>query len=63
MSNKKMLTVRQAASSLGNTQKHVRDLLYEGKLAGAKKAGGCWLIPAAVVEARLKAREEAAKQP
>jgi len=54
-----MMTVRQAASSLGNTQKYIRDLLYEGKLAGARKAGNRWLIPAAAVEARLKARQQA----
>jgi hypothetical protein len=39
------------------TQKYIRDLLYEGKLAGAKKVGRQWVIPAAIVEARLKARQ------
>jgi len=53
MRNKEMMTVREAASSLGNTQKHVRDLLHEGKLAGARKAGNRWIIPAAAIQARL----------
>ena len=50
------LTVRQAALKLGNTQKYVRDLLYEDKLVGAKKVGRQWVIPAAAVETRIKAR-------
>jgi excisionase family DNA binding protein len=52
------LTVRQAALKLGNTQKFVRDLLYEGKLAGAEKIGKRWLIPAIAVETRIKTRKE-----
>lgn len=57
MTNAKMLTVRQTALSLGHTQKYIRDLLYEGKLAGAKKVGRQWFIPAATVERRLRERE------
>jgi excisionase family DNA binding protein len=57
MSDTKSLTVRQAALKLGNTQKFVRDLLYEGKLPGAYKAGRAWHIPAAAIEQRLKERE------
>ena len=57
MSETKSLTVRQAALTLGNTQKFVRDLLYEDKLPGAYKAGRVWRIPLAAIEQRLKERE------
>lgn len=57
MSDTKSLTVRQAALKLGNTQKFVRDLLYEGKLPGAYKAERAWRIPPAAIEQRLKERE------
>ena len=57
MSDTKSLTVRQAALKLGNTQKFVRDLLYEDKLFGAHKKGRAWRIPAAAIEQRLKERE------
>lgn len=50
------LTVQQAAFRLGVTLKYVRDLLYEGKLPGATKAGRRWVIPTAAVDARLKQR-------
>jgi excisionase family DNA binding protein len=43
---------------LGYTQKYIRDLLYEGKLSGAQKQGREWRIPAAAVEARLRARQK-----
>ena len=59
MSDAKMLSVRKAALRLGHTQKYIRDLLYEGKIAGAKKVGRVWLIPVEAIEARLKAREQA----
>ena len=57
MPDTKTLTVRQAASKLGNTQKHVRDLLYEGKLPGAYKKDRAWRVPLAAIEQRLKERE------
>jgi excisionase family DNA binding protein len=53
----KGLTVQQAAMQLGVSLKYVRDLLYEQKLQGALKKGRVWQIPAAAVEARLKARQ------
>ena len=59
MKQDKNLTVRQAAGRLGVTLKYVRDLLYEGKLSGARKTGKRWMIPAAAVEERLKDRERA----
>jgi excisionase family DNA binding protein len=46
--------VREAALRLGFTQKYVRDLLYEGKLPGARKEGREWRIPVTVVERRLR---------
>lgn len=58
MSTRHTLTVRQAAMKLGNTQKYVRDLLYEGRLPGATKVGRAWAIPASAVEAHLKARQQ-----
>jgi excisionase family DNA binding protein len=51
------LTVQQTALRLGVTLKYVRDLLYEGRFTGAKKVGRQWLIPAATVEARVRARQ------
>lgn len=59
MSKSGTLTVRQAAVKLGNTQKYVRDLLYEGRLPGATKVGRKWLIPLTAIESRIKAREQA----
>lgn len=46
--------VREAALRLGFTQKYIRDLLYEGKLPGARKEGREWRIPASAVERRLR---------
>jgi excisionase family DNA binding protein len=57
MGQSKQLTVQQTALRLGVTLKYVRDLLYESKLPGAKKVGRQWLIPAAAIEGRLKARQ------
>ena len=51
------LTVSQASRTLGITLDYVYRLIYSGKLA-ARKNDGRWLIPAADVESRLKAREE-----
>ena len=62
MTNQRLLTVRQAALSLGHTQKYIRDLLYEDKLPGAKKVGRQWFIPAGAVETRLKARRSQQEQ-
>jgi excisionase family DNA binding protein len=58
MTNAKTLTVRQAALRLGNTQKYIRDLLYEQKLPGAQKKGREWLIPLTAIEERLRERDE-----
>ena len=43
-------TVQQTAQHLGVTMKYVRDLLYEGKLPGAHKAGRVWRIPASAIQ-------------
>ena len=58
----KTLSVREAALKLRNTQKFVRDLLYERKLPGAKKSNGHWVIPASAIEARLRARQNTQNQ-
>ena len=54
------MTVRQAAQRLGITLKYMRELLYENRMAGARKVGRQWLIPNSAVESHLKARAEAA---
>jgi excisionase family DNA binding protein len=51
------VTVREAASQLGYTQKYVRDLLYEQRLPGAYKNGRVWRIPVLAIADRLTARE------
>ena len=58
MKRAKQLTVQQTAQRLGVTLKYVRDLLYEGKFPGAKKAGRIWVIPATAVDERAKGREQ-----
>lgn len=63
MSTAKSLSVRETASRLGHTQKYVRDLLYEGRLKGAKKVGRQWAIPAATVEGRIRDRQKAQGEP
>jgi excisionase family DNA binding protein len=50
-----VLTVRQAAGTLGVGIRHILTLLYEGKLPGSYKLGMQWQIP----EAAVKAQEEA----
>jgi excisionase family DNA binding protein len=62
MNSAKALTVRQTASKLQCTQKWVRDLLYEGKLEGARKVGRHWRIPTAAVDARLRQRDGACQR-
>ncbi len=52
-----VLTVRQAARKLDCTTKYIFDLLYSNRLPGARKVGRKWLIPAAALEAKLRARE------
>lgn len=56
------MTVQQAALRLGVTLKYVRDLLYEGKLPGATKAGRRWSIPTAAIDTRLRQRGGAHQQ-
>jgi len=58
MKHAKELTVQQTAQRLGVTLKYVRDLLYEGKFPGARKAGRKWAIPISAVDERLKGREQ-----
>lgn len=42
------LTVRQAAIRLGVSERRVRKLARDGRVRGATKAGGEWLIPTPV---------------
>ena len=53
----KELTVIEATRKLGITIDATYRLIYAARLA-ARKAGQRWLIPAAAVAARLKARKE-----
>jgi excisionase family DNA binding protein len=50
MLRKEDLSVPQTAQELKYTLKYVFDLLYAGKLEGARKVGGRWRIPFAAVE-------------
>lgn len=54
----KTLSIREAAKQLKYTTKYVRDLLYEGRLSGAKKQGPRhqWQIPVATIEAHRQRR-------
>ncbi len=56
---KRMMTVRETARRRGCTLKYIYDLLAAGKLAGARKVGKRWQIPAGAVKARLKAKKDA----
>lgn len=62
MPDTKSLSVREAALKLRNTQKFVRDLLYERKLPGAEKINGHWVIPTSAIKARLRARQNTQNQ-
>lgn len=42
------VTVRQAAVRLGVSERRVRKLAHDGRVRGATKAGGEWLIPTPV---------------
>jgi hypothetical protein len=57
MAKPELFTVRSAAKATGFCTKYIRDLLYEERLAGAKKMGRQWVIPAAAV-AELKRRKD-----
>lgn len=48
MSVERFCTVAQAARALGVTPGRVRQLLWEGRIVGARKHGRDWLIPAPV---------------
>lgn len=54
----KTITVRAAAHRMGCTLKYIYDLLYSGRLAGARKVGREWRIPEVAVESLLKARRQ-----
>lgn len=56
MSKRNEMTPREAAQELGLRLDSIYSLVWAGKLP-ARKQDGRWLIPAAAVEARLKARE------
>lgn len=50
MLRKEDFSVPQTAQKLKYTVKYIFDLLYAGKLNGARKVGGRWRIPSASVE-------------
>jgi hypothetical protein len=43
--------VRSAVLESGYCAKYIRDLLYAGRIPGAQKVLGKWIIPASSVEA------------
>lgn len=53
-------TVYSAARTLGVSSQWVRTLLAEGKLEGARKVDGQWVIPASALEDKLRRREVSA---
>ncbi|MFZ0461895.1 MAG: helix-turn-helix domain-containing protein [Candidatus Acidiferrales bacterium] len=55
---KTVLTVRQAAGTLGVGIRHILTLLYEGKLPGSYKLGLQWQIPEEAIEARRAAMRQ-----
>jgi hypothetical protein len=57
MAKAELHTVRTSAKETGYTGKYIRDLLYEDRIPGARKAGGRWIIPAAAVE-ELKRKKQ-----
>ncbi len=55
---KKTMITRDAAHRLGIGLHHLYELIWSKKLP-ARRVDGRWLIPAAAVEARLKAKKNA----
>lgn len=53
----KMLAVAEVARETGFTLNYIYNLLYSGRIQGAKKAGREWRIPAQSVET-LKRRKQ-----
>lgn len=53
--NFKSYSVPEAARALGFTLKYIHDLIHAGRLR-AEKVERKWRIPAAEIEARLKAK-------
>jgi excisionase family DNA binding protein len=53
---KEVVTVRQTAQKLSCTLKYIYDLLYAGKLDGARKQGKRWEIPASSLDAWKRQR-------
>ena len=43
--NSGRIDIRKAAQLLGLTERHVRRMCIDGKLAGAVKVGGRWKVP------------------
>jgi hypothetical protein len=52
----KYTTPRNAAARLEQRLDSIYQMLWAGRLDGARKVDGRWLIPTSAVEARLKAR-------
>jgi len=54
----KNMTTAEACNALGIGCNYLRDLLWSGKLRGAVKRDGEWVIPVGAVEARKKHMQE-----
>jgi len=40
-----MISLKDAAKKLGVTERRMRTLCAEGRVVGAKKIGGSWILP------------------
>jgi hypothetical protein len=50
----KFITTEQAARRIGTTARYVQMLCKEGKVKGAKKFGGAWMVPSGFKWTRQK---------
>jgi len=44
---KQMISAKEAAALLGVSERRVRALCEQNRIAGAKKVGGTWVLPSA----------------
>jgi excisionase family DNA binding protein len=54
----KFITTAEAAERIGTTVRHVQKLCKEGRVAGAARFGGVWMVPSTF---RWKSRKRGPK--
>ena len=54
MAQETLITIEQAAEELGLDRSQVRRLCQQGKIAGARKFGGVWIIHGPLTYARRR---------